>query len=100
MNPERKKALDRVRELVLGALADADAKVYLFGSCANDTARHHSDIDVAIDPKSPLSRDVLANLREALEESTIPYEVELVDLTEAAAELREHVRREGVVWKG
>jgi len=34
----------------------------------------------------------------ALEESTIPYRVEVVDLTEASPAFRERVRREGIAW--
>jgi hypothetical protein len=42
---------------------------------------------------------VLADLRETLEESTIPYEVDVVDLSEASPQFRQRVKREGVVWK-
>jgi len=36
---------------------------------------------------------------EALEESTVPYRVDVVDLTQTAARLADHVRQEGVAWK-
>jgi hypothetical protein len=41
---------------------------------------------------------VLATLRDALEESTIPYRVDVVDLAETDADFRERIRREGVLW--
>jgi len=34
MNPTREKAIDGLRRMVLAALGDYDAAVWLFGSCA------------------------------------------------------------------
>jgi predicted nucleotidyltransferase len=50
--------------------------VYLFGSRASGRPRATRDVDVAIDATAPLPPGVLATLREALEESTIPYRVD------------------------
>ena len=88
----------QVREVVLAALAPYQAKIYLFGSHAAGTARHHSDVDVAIQSSAPLPRGVMACLREALEESTVPYHVDLLDLSEATADVRDQIKREGVIW--
>jgi len=96
----RARALERVREIVLGALAGCDVRVYLFGSCATGRIRRGSDIDVAIDPRSPVPAARLSELREQLEESEVPYDVDIVDLSAASPELRATVEREGVVWRG
>jgi len=40
----------------------------------------------------------LARLREALEESTVPYRVDVIDLSDVDTEFRERVRREGILW--
>ena len=71
---------------------------YLFGSWATGRRHSASDIDVAIEATEPLAPGLLAGLREALEESTIPYRVDVVDLADADPTFRERVRREGVVW--
>ena len=91
--------LERVKDIVLDALAVYPVSIYLFGSCATGTARHTSDVDVAVDPYEPLPPHVLAGLREALEESTVPYRVDIVDLSAAGEDLRRSVRKEGKVWK-
>ncbi|MFQ6017240.1 MAG: nucleotidyltransferase family protein [Kiloniellaceae bacterium] len=91
--------LDRVRRIVLDALAGYAVKVYLFGSRASGPARRTSDVDVAVDPHEPLPPRVLADLREALEESTIPYFVDVVDLSTVDADFRRHVLSEAVPWK-
>ena len=90
--------LDRVKEIVRQTLASMPVDVYLFGSRASGRPRATSDVDVAIDAVAPLPPGVLATLREALEESTVPYRVDVVDLAETDSDFRERIRREGVLW--
>jgi len=92
------RALERVREVVRRALGPHRAEVYLFGSWARGTQRPTSDIDLAIQTPEPLPPGVLAAVREALEESTVPYRVDVVDLAETDLAFRERVRREGILW--
>ena len=96
MTTPRERALDEVRRIVLHALAERDAKVYLYGSCARREARRSSDIDVAIDPKGPLPAGLIAGIRETLEESTIPYFVDVVDLGAVDPDFRRRVLRQAV----
>lgn len=98
MRVESDAVLDRVRELVTTSLESYDVRVYLFGSHATGAVHAASDVDVAVDVAGPLPPGVLARLREALEESTIPCRVEVVDLRDADAEFRERVLREGIEW--
>ena len=92
------ESLSEVRRLVLDGLRPHRATVFLFGSRAIGGAREGLDIDVAVLPLESLPKDTLSNIREALEESTIPYRVDLVDLGNAAKSLRERVLREGIRW--
>jgi predicted nucleotidyltransferase len=92
------KALKEVRRIVLDTLSEKNAQVYLFGSWARGEATHLSDIDVAIDSHATLPRETLARLRERLEESHVPYHVDVVDLTRTAPEFRRRVLAEGVLW--
>lgn len=92
--------LDMVRDLVLQGLANANARVYLFGSWARGEQRRTSDIDIAIEHDGSLAADALIlNIREILEESLVPYRVDVVDLTKAGSILAEKVRKEGILWK-
>lgn len=74
------------------------AKIYLFGSWARGSAAVSSDVDVAIDYGGKADRRKLARLREALEESSIPYNVDVVDMNEASAELLAEIERDGIEW--
>lgn len=91
-------SLDEVRRVVLDGLGSRKARVYLFGSRAAGHARENSDIDVAVLPLEPLPAGVLPAIREALEESHVPWRVDLVDLSQATPELVSNVQREGVLW--
>jgi uncharacterized protein len=100
MNPTRKRAIEQLRRMVLSALGGHDAAVWLFGSCARGDVLQHSDIDIAIMPRDELPSGFFPELAESVEESSIPYDVDIVDLRNAASTLIDEVRREGVKWKG
>jgi hypothetical protein len=90
--------LAELRSVVLRALGGPVATVYLFGSFAIGGRHRASDVDLALEAPEPLSRDLLARLREQIEESHVPYRVDVVDLSEADASFRERVKRTGKVW--
>ena len=100
MSAQRARAPARVREIVLEALRGRAARVYVFGSSVTGPVHRASDIDVAVEAREPLPTGLLGELRDQLEESDIPYEVDVVDLGTMPAEFRERVQREGVVWTG
>ena len=99
MNATRIQAIEELRRMVLAALGQRDAAVWLFGSCARGDARQHSDIDIAILPRDELPVGFFGQLQADIEESTIPYDVEVVDLRGADPAMVEEVRREGVKWR-
>jgi len=70
----------------------------LFGSRARGDCRHTSDIDLAIVANRRLAATELAELREAFEESQIPFSIDLVDYASVPASLRLAIDREGIAW--
>ena len=94
----REQTLQEVRQMTRTVLGRYPVKVYLFGSWAKGTPSRHSDIDVGIEPMTPLPPGVLATLRERFEESHVPYRVEVVDLSAADPTFREAVVRQGIPW--
>jgi predicted nucleotidyltransferase len=93
-----KRILQDVRRVARDVLRDYHVDVYLFGSWASGTQRRTSDIDIAVDPHQRLPEDLLATLREQLEESPIPYRVEVVDLRDVDRTFRQAVIRQGIRW--
>jgi predicted nucleotidyltransferase len=99
VNSVREQAIEELRRMVLDALGQHDAAVWLFGSCARDEARQHSDIDIAVLPRDDLPPGFFGELDADFEESTIPYDVDLVDLRNADPVLIAEILREGIPWR-
>ncbi|MCI6100163.1 MAG: nucleotidyltransferase domain-containing protein [Selenomonas sp.] len=93
------KYLDCIKALVLQELQGEDASVFLFGSWARGEQKRSSDVDVAIEYHGPSNRRKIAGLCEALEESTIPYRVDIVDMQNTSTALVKEIRKDGIVWK-
>lgn len=70
--------------------------IYLFGSRARGDESAYSDIDIAIESNRTLS-EKLSQARLDIEESLIPYKVDLVELSKAPY-LRKIIQKEGVLW--
>jgi predicted nucleotidyltransferase len=71
-------------------------RIYLFGSRARGDEGTYSDIDIAIESTHALSNK-LSQVRFEIEESLIPYKVDLVELSKAPY-LKEIIKKEGVKW--
>ncbi len=91
--------LSEVAKIVQRGLQDQAAKIYFYGSWVSGEAGRASDIDVAIWPQKPLPLGLLGDIREMLYQSTIPYPVELVDLSTTDEAFRQRVLTEGILWK-
>ena len=92
------KILEKLKTLLFGAINKSNIQIYLFGSWARESNRSSSDIDIAIwYPDSP-GPEFFTNLRDLLEESSIPYRVDIVDLVHADPTLIEKVQKEGILW--
>ena len=70
--------------------------VFLFGSRARKNASRFSDIDIGLVSNVDISREITL-LKETIEESNIPYKVDIVDLSRNR-DLLETVLKEGERW--
>lgn len=65
------------------------AKFYIFGSRAKGTYKEYSDIDIAIDMSGTKIPDgLLSKISFEFENSTLPYEVDIVDLNSVSDNFR------------
>lgn len=85
-------------EIIAAHMKEHPARIYLFGSRAFGKARIFSDCDIGIESVRDLPVGHLSRLREKLEESHIPYAVEVVDLSRANEDFARKVRDEGILW--
>jgi len=87
--------LDTVRS-ILRAVLSPEVRVWVFGSRATWTTKDSSDLDLAIDAGRPLTRDEESALRNAFEDSDLPYKVDVVDMQTVSETFRKIVERDRV----
>ena len=91
MTPE--EMLLSIKQTIRTHLSDPSYRLFLFGSRATGTARKFSDVDVGIEGRTPVSPTALANIQEALEESDIPCNVDIVDFSQTSDRFRSFAKK-------
>src|ERR1700728_2455067 len=91
--------LKQLKNLITDFIRGLPVKVYLFGSRAQGTSNKLSDIDIAILPLQQLPNDFMTNLKERIEESTIPYSVDVIDLSQVDDEFKRKILAKAIEWK-
>lgn len=86
---------DIIRNILQGALP-AGAPVYLFGSRARGDCRWNFDFDFWVD--ADLSRASIQSIEEQLEESIVPFGVDLVCTRQLQGEFGKRVKQEAKRW--
>ena len=99
MEQKIKKTLKVLESMVKDAFKDSEVKIVLFGSRARGDYVKSSDIDIGILPRDKINKKKLVLLREKVENSNVPYKVDVVDLSQASKEFTEKALREGILWK-
>ncbi|HWR45822.1 nucleotidyltransferase domain-containing protein [Sporomusa sp.] len=94
----KSEILQEVKNIVFSIVKDLPVEVYLFGSWARCEARRTSDIDLAIVCREGVDDAIISDIRTALEDSIVPYRVDVVNLSKADPVLLTKVQREGIVW--
>ena len=82
-------------EIVRGILREhlpAGVKVWVFGSRASWTTKDSSDLDLALEGENALSHKLLGVLKDAFEDSVLPYTVDVVDIKTIGDSFRQIVK--------
>jgi uncharacterized protein len=88
------KQLDILRELVASRVPDREVRA--FGSRVSGQARRFSDLDLVVMGEEPVPELVLAHLRADLEDSDLPFRVDLLELRDLPATWIERFREQSV----
>lgn len=75
------KAEKEIKDIIFRFLDPKKYQVFIFGSRVTGKAKKFSDYDVGIFGKKPIPWRILAAIEEALEESDLPYRVDVVDFS-------------------
>lgn len=91
---------ERYRKKLVAIIRNAipDCKIYLFGSRARKTHRPGADIDIALDAGQPICMDILLTLYGEIEETTIPVNVDLVDMHNISDDMLAQIQAEKITW--
>ena len=93
------KYLNQLKDIVLTELADEPVQVLLFGSRARGDFHAGSDVDIGLIPRRQINPFKFSILKEKIEDSSIPYKVDIVNLSEVSDEFLEHALKGAVLWK-
>jgi uncharacterized protein len=93
------KYIEQLKQIILEELAGEDIRVFLFGSRARGTHRSGSDVDIGLIPAKTMDSVGIAVLRARIEESNIPYKVDIVNFHDVSDDFRNSALRGAVIWK-
>ena len=75
--------LDLIRGIVYRHVDAREHQPVIFGSRANGTAQTYSDVDLGLLGDQPINKQAYIRMVDELEESSLPYKVDVVDFATA-----------------
>lgn len=90
---------DKNKIIALVSAIRPNSKIYLFGSQARGTASQSSDIDIALDEGSKISRFDIAEIKDIIAASGVLQRVDVVDFNSVSTDMQEEINKEKIVWK-
>jgi len=90
--------IDIVKRIVLKHIPKDNFAVFLFGSRAVGNAKPLSDIDIGILGLEPLPIIIKADLETALEESIVPYKIDLIDFYKVDKDFKKEALNTIQIW--
>lgn len=88
----------KIQSIIFKYLSPDRYRVFLFGSRASGKSSPWSDYDVGVLGKEKISLTTLALIDEELENSSLPYRVEVVDFKRAGEKFARAALRETKLW--
>ena len=92
------KYVNITRDIILNLVDKENITVFLFGSRTEKDFRHDSDIDVGFISKGKLDTRLFNKIYEALENSIVPYHVDLVDFNKTNRNFRKIALEKIQIW--
>ena len=90
--------IDIVKQIVLKHIPKDNFAVFLFGSRAVGNAKPLSDIDIGILGTEPLPTLIKADLESDLEESIVPYKIDLIDFYKVDKDFKKEALNTIQIW--
>jgi type I restriction enzyme S subunit len=84
--------LEKIRTILRQQVPQCEVRA--FGSRVSWTAKDYSDLDLVVVASGKLSDDALRHLREAFEESDLPFRVDVLDWYGTSPEFQKVIERQ------
>lgn len=91
LDPEQLQCIKKILKNHLPAV-----KVVVFGSRSTGKIKPHSDLDLCIMAKKPLSFSQLSDLREDFSESDLPFRVDIVEWSELSPPFKRIIKEHAI----
>jgi len=91
------KYLHILKSIILTHIDKSKHSVYLFGSRTRGKANQSVDVDIGIWGENPLET-IYHSIINDIEESIIPYDVDIIDLYLTSEEFRKHALKDAILW--
>lgn len=88
------KLASQILEIVGKYLDTSEYKVFFFGSRTSGKGNEHSDVDVGIQGPDRIPWEVMAQIKEDLEELPTLYKVDIMDFYNAPEKFRRVINKE------
>lgn len=92
------KYLTELKTLLQNLAKSRNISIYLFGSRARGDNYESSDVDIGVSPNDKIDAVEISSWREIIENSNIPYHVEIINLNEVSNDFKEEIMKDAVVW--
>lgn len=86
-----RKLRKEITEIVGQYLNLSEYKVFFFGSRVSNKGNEHSDVDIGIEGPNEISHEIMAKIREDIDNLPILYKIEIVDFKNVSPDFREVV---------
>jgi len=97
MNSYNQKYLAQIKEIIFSVIDTREYKVFLFGSRATKKFNRYSDVDIGVLGNKPIG-NAYYKIINKIEESDIPYRVDIVDFILVDEKFKEIALQEIEIW--
>lgn len=87
-----------LKNLILSRIDRDKVMVFLFGSRVSGRHGSRADADIGFLSQEKLPVSLLHDIRNAIEESIVPLEVDLVDFTRTDTDFKTQAMKEILIW--
>ena len=84
-----KKPEHKIKDILEEFLDPEDYEFFVFGSRADGESQEFSDYDIGISGKRSIPLKTLSLIREAFEESDLPFKVDIVDFSQVSQKFKD-----------